>query len=62
MTAVFGRAKSVDPLLDSYVEPCPWCHVGEHAFCDDTLEHALDEYVPCPCRIAGHSSTQERTP
>lgn len=43
------------PVPPSYVEPCPDCHLGEHAWCDGkTLDHALDEFVPCPCRSAGH--------
>lgn len=40
----------------SYVEPCPDCAGGDHQFCDGkTLDHEIDEFVPCPCRVAGHS-------
>lgn len=45
-----------EPPRLSYVEPCPECAVGKCNNCDGrTLDHALDEIVPCPCRDAGHS-------
>lgn len=51
-----------DPFLDLYVEPCSDCMNGDHNFCiGRTIDHALDEYVPCPCRSAGHQMTQEPT-
>lgn len=44
-------------VTGSYVEPCPECIAGKHRNCDGrTLDHARDEFVPCPCRAAGHSS------
>lgn len=44
-------------VTGSYVEPCPECVAGKHRNCDGrTLDHARDEFVPCPCRAAGHSS------
>lgn len=45
----------VEPPTLSYVEPCPDCAAGDCCWCDGkTLDHALDEFVPCPCRAAGH--------
>lgn len=40
---------------DTWVEPCPDCGGGDHDLCDgQTLDHARDEFVPCPCRVTGH--------
>lgn len=56
MTLPFEQALVEPPAL-SYVEPCPECACGKCNNCDGrTLDHALDEIVPCPCRSAGHTT------
>lgn len=53
-------AEDPDPFLDLYVEPCTDCMNGDHNFCiGRTTDHALDQYVPCPCRAAGHQMPKE---
>lgn len=53
LTTLDGAAEAVG--VTTFVEPCPDCAAGDHDLCDGTtLDHAIDQFVPCPCRETGH--------
>lgn len=50
-----GQMTIEECIAESFVEPCPDCAWGRCNMCAGrTVDHALDETVPCPCRAAGH--------